>query len=100
MPSFPPRQEPLKKREQLLQKERELQLAIKRKVPDEKITQLAEKYRLAQLSLLKAKLHAILEKTYQKRTSAFKKEDVERAISEWTSKTILEIVNDIKPNLK
>lgn len=100
MPIYPPRQEPIKKRKQLLQKERELQLAIKRNVPDEKITKLAEKYRLALLSLLKAKLHAILEKTYQKKTSEFKKEDIERAISEWTSKTILEIVNDIKPNLK
>lgn len=100
MPVYPPRQESIKKRDQLLQREKEMQLAIKSNVTDEKIAKLAGKYRLAQLSFLKAKLHELLEKTYQKKTSTLKQEKIETEILEWTDKTNEQVVNEIKTKLK
>ena len=67
MPSFPPRTETIKKQNQLSRRELELLCAIRKKVSKEKIIKTAEKYRAAQLSLIKAKLHMIWEKGIQQK---------------------------------
>lgn len=100
MPSFPPRKEPIKKKEQLLLREKELQFAIKTNATETKIVKLVNRYRLAQLSLFKAKLHEIQEAELQKKLSNLKIEKIETDILNWTAKTDLEIVMELKNTLK
>jgi hypothetical protein len=67
MPSYPPRKEPVKKKEELAKREDELILAIKKNVTADKIIKFADKYRQAQLSMLKAKIHQFKENEFQKK---------------------------------
>ncbi|GAB2832545.1 hypothetical protein [Ferruginibacter profundus] len=96
MPLYPPRTEPIKKREQLLSRAKELQIAIKKNESELKIAKLVKKYRLAQLSFFKAQLHELHEKELQKKNSIIKIEKIEAEVLNWTNKTDLEIINDIK----
>ena len=66
MPSFVPRQEPIRKKEQLLQKEMELVTAIRKNFPAEKLLKFIDNYRHSQLALLKAKIHFLKEQEFQK----------------------------------
>ena len=100
MPLYAPRTEPIKKREQLLLREKELQIAIKTNASNEKIVKLVEKYRLAQLSLNKAKLHEFQERELQKKTTTLKIEKIESDILAWTNKPDLEIINLIKAGIQ
>ena len=100
MPSFPPRQQPIKKRIQLNQSLKELQIAIKRNLPLERLQKLAEKYRAARLSYCKALLHEIQEKTYQKKTDSPDLANIMSDISKWTEKTAEEIISEIKTELQ
>ena len=67
MPLFAPRSETIKKQDQLAQRLFELQIAIEKNALEDKLNRLAEKYRAANLSLLKATLHIIREKEFQKK---------------------------------
>ncbi len=89
MPSFPPRTNPVKKQQQLEQREQELRLAIRKNLPPEKLLQTAEKYRAAKLSLLKATIHALRDKALQTRThDALTVADLEQQIELWQNKTV------------
>ena len=79
MPLFAPRSETIKKQDQLAQRLFELQIAIEKNALEDKLNRLAEKYRAANLSLLKATLHIIREKEFR----AFRKKCAERGDIKW-----------------
>jgi hypothetical protein len=96
MPSFAPRSEPIKKKDQLSQKEIELKHAIRNNFSFEKLNKAAEKYRLAKLSMFKARLHEIHEKEFQNKKHTLKIEKIESEILDWNNKLTEEIINIIK----
>ena len=96
MPSYPPRTEAVKKQDQLSQRETELRHAIQNKLSSEKLAKAIEKYRAAQLSLLKAQLHIIQDKDFQKRPHSFRSDKIENNIKIWTTKNDEEIIRDFK----
>jgi hypothetical protein len=96
MPSFPPRVETIKKQGQLSKRELELRQAIQSHASEAELTKRAEKFRAAQLSFLKATLHRIQEKEYQKKPHHYKIGTVEEAITTWTAKTVEEIIQEAK----
>jgi hypothetical protein len=98
MPLYPPRSESVKKAAQLAQKELELKTAIQKSLTTDKLNKAAEKYRAAQLSFLKAKMHVIKEKVFQDKTSNIKTEKLAGEIEVWVSKPVEEIINKIKNN--
>jgi hypothetical protein len=95
MPIFPPRKEPIKKREQLSQRKKELQYALRDNLSLKKIETLVEKYRMAQLSLLKAKTHELKEKDLGKRKANTNIASIEKEIVYWTKKPAEEIIKEI-----
>lgn len=96
MPIFAPRKETIKKEEQLFQRQFELQQAIKRNIEIYKINKLAHKLRLAHLSLLKATIHIIKEKEFQKKSHNYNIEKIEKEIEIWENKTVEGIISEIK----
>lgn len=96
MPIFPPRNEPIKKKEQLSQRESELKLALSKKLPAEKINKAAERYRIAYLSLLKAKVHEDKERLYKDKPPLHDAESLQKEILTWTNKTVEEIIKDFE----
>jgi hypothetical protein len=95
MPSFVPREKPIRKQEQLSQREMELITAIRKKFTGEKLFKFVDKYRHSQLSICKANIHYIKELEYQKKQTNLKKEKIESEIIEWTAKTNEEIIDEI-----
>ena len=96
MPSFVPRQEPIRKKEQLLQKEIELVTAIRKNFPAEKLLKFIDNYRHSQLAMLKAKIHFLKEQEFQEKQTSIKIEKVETEIGEWTNKFNETIIDEIK----
>jgi TATA-binding protein-associated factor Taf7 len=64
------------------------------------LLKLADKYRLAKLSLLKAKIHQIKEKEFRKKPNNIKIEKIEKEMVEWTTKTKDDILNEVKRKSK
>ncbi len=96
MPLYPPRTETVKKSDLLVQRELELIQAIKTHSSIDKINKLAEKYRFAQLSLLKAKIHFISEMENRDKPCNMNREKIENEKLIWTNKTIEDIIIEIK----
>src|SRR4051812_39548531 len=96
MPTYPPRTEPVKKQQQLAKTERELSLAIKKNVTADKLEKIITKYRLAQVAVLKAKIHTFKENEFQNKKNNTKIEKLEKLIVEWTNKTSDDIINEVK----
>ena len=96
MPLYPPRSEAVKKQDQLSQREAELRHIIQIKYSLEKLVKAVEKYRNAQLSLLKAQLHIIRDKDFQERPHNLRIEKIENNIKIWTTKSDEEILSDFK----
>jgi len=96
MPIYPPRTEPVKKQEELTKREMELVFAIKKNIAVDKLIKLVEKYRQAQLSMLKAKGHTFKENEFQKKPNNIKLEKLEKLTIEWTNKTNEDIINTVK----
>ena len=96
MPIYPPRTEPIKKQEELTKKHRELTIAIEKNISAEKLIKFVEKYRQAQLSMLKAKIHQFKENEFQNKQNSIKIEKVEKLIIEWMDKTNNEIISEVK----
>ena len=86
MPSYPPRSNPIKKQQELAKRENELLLGIKRNVLADKLIKYADKYKKAQLSLLKAKIHHIKENEFQRKPNNMEIEQLEKQIAEWAGK--------------
>jgi hypothetical protein len=96
MPSYAPRTGPVKKQEELTKREKELAFAIKKNIPTDKLRKFAEKYRQAQLSMLKARIHVFKENELQKKQNNTKLERLEALIIEWTEKSSDDIIGDFK----
>lgn len=96
MPSYPPRSEPTKKLEELAKREMELVFAIKRNIAGDKLIKAVEKYRQAQLSMLKAKVHTFRENEFQKKPNPIKLEKLEQLTKDWTDKTNDDIIEELK----
>ena len=100
MPVYAPRNEPIKKKEQLSQRQLELEHAIRNNFPTDKVHKAVEKYPFAQLSLLKAKIHEYQERQFQKKPQPISIEKLEKDILVWTNKTVEEIIEQIRAELK
>ena len=96
MPLYPPRSEPVKKQEELTKREIELVFAIKKNVAADKLIKLIDKYRQAQLSMLKAKVHSFKENEFQKKPNNVKFKKLEKLTIEWTDKTNNDIIEEVK----
>lgn len=96
MPIYPPRTAPVKKQEELTKRELELVFAIKKNIKADKLIKLVDKYRQAQLSMLKAKVHTFKENEFQKRPNNVKLEKLDKLTTEWVNKTNDDIINEVK----
>jgi len=92
MPSHIPRVSPARKKEQLLNCSEYLRLAIFHKKSNEQIQNRAEKYRLAQISILKAKLHVL--KGYSGEQEGKKEVQLNSEMEYWTTVSLEEIISD------
>ncbi len=95
MPVYPPRNEPINKKKQLLQRQKELRHALDANLSSDKLNKAVEKYRNAQLSLLKAKVHEFQERQYQGKPQLSDLEKLEEEIHIWTNKTRGEITKEL-----
>ena len=95
MPSFAPRDEPIKKQEELLQRTQELQNAILNNLKGGKLAKAVQKYRNAQLSFFKAKIHSAKQRDFQGRPHSVRIDSIEKSILEWNNKTDEEIVTEV-----
>ena len=97
MPANIPRNQPTRKKEQLLNCSEYLRLAIFHNKPQNQIEKRAEKYRLAHTSLLKAKIHIFQEDREYPNTIVIQKiEKHQHEISKWKQFTIQEIITEFK----
>ena len=92
MPIFPPRNEPTKKRLQLNQKKQELKKALISELPIDQLHKVVEKYRSAQLSLLKAKIHEFKERQFRNKPRLNNLESLEKQVLFWTNQSVEEII--------
>ncbi len=99
MPIYPPRTEPIKKLQELTKRENELLFAMKKNVSAHKLIKFVDRYRQAQLSLLKAKIHQLTEGQFQKKPGNVSRAKLEKQIVEWTEKTSEAIIKELKNDL-
>lgn len=71
---------------------KELRHALNNHLPAEKINRAVEKYRNAQLSLLKAKVHEFQERQYKRKSELIDLESLEKEIHTWTNKSTEEVI--------
>ncbi|MEJ1242550.1 hypothetical protein WBG78_30685 [Chryseolinea sp. T2] len=100
MPTFPPRSEPVKKKEELEIRRQVLEDSIRRNSDSKEILKNAEKYRETRLLYNKAVLHVIREKEWQEKTHSYNKTKIMSEIEVWTGKSPEEIVHEIRRELK
>lgn len=74
----------------------ELVFAIKKNVAADKLIKAVDKFRQAQLSMLKAKAHTFRENEFQKKPNHIKFEKLEQLTKEWTDKTNDDIIEEVK----
>ncbi|MBD77628.1 MAG: hypothetical protein CL840_01645 [Crocinitomicaceae bacterium] len=92
MPSFVPRENPTRKKEQLLDRSEELRLAILHGKPKHTIKNLAEKYRNANLSLIKARQHYHIDMEFQNKPSGINITKLNEEKLIWKQKSLDEII--------
>lgn len=95
MPSYPPRNNPAKKEEELFKNKIRLLLAVQNSAPNEQIIKLIDKFSKAQLSLLKAKTHLLKEKEIQGEAIADSLEQLQVEIDEWLQKNNANILKEL-----
>jgi hypothetical protein len=100
MPTFPPRSEPVKKKEELDLRLQVLKDSIQSNSASTQIVKNAEKYRATQLLYNKAILHVIREKEFQEKSHSYNKEKVLKEIEMWTRKGVEEIIEEVKRELE
>ena len=100
MPTFAPRSEPVKKKEELELRKKVLENSILNNLEFDLITKNAEKYRNTRLLYNKAILHVIREKDWQEKPHSQNKEKILEEIETWTQKSIEEIIDEVKQELK
>ncbi|SRR5258705_6816323 len=100
MPTFPPRNEPVKKKEELELRRQVLENSIQNNLDIAQIIKNAEKYRNTRLLYNKAILHVIREKEWQEKSHSYSKEKITKEIETWTEKSAEDIIEDVKRELK
>ncbi len=88
--------DPQKKRQQLSQRKKELALAFKKHLPDDKLQAFVERYRLAQIGMLKAQLHEKREREFEKKRTMLSEQKITKEIEVWKNKAIEEIIAEAK----
>ncbi len=99
MPTHIPRTEPIRKKEQLLDSTEKLRLAILHEKSVENIRKLTERYRLANISLLKAKIHTLNELNIQGRNVGSELVKLVKEKDVWNQKSLDVIFAEFKANL-
>jgi hypothetical protein len=99
MPTFAPRSEPVKKKEELGLRRQVLENSIQNNLDSEQITKNAEKYRATKLLYNKAILHVIREKEWQEKSHSYNKDKILNEIETWTKKRVEEIIDEVKQGL-
>jgi hypothetical protein len=92
MPSHVPREEPTRKREQLLYRAEDLRLAILHKKSEQRIEKLADRYRAAYISFIKAKIHFGAELEFQSRKHKLDINKLKEEILSWEQKSLKDII--------
>jgi hypothetical protein len=92
MPSFAPRSETVKKQELLDKRVTELRYAIQSNFALNKLHRVVERYRAANLALLKAKMHVLKEKELQNKVTDMRYDSIEAQIKIWISKSEQDII--------
>ena len=100
MPTFPPRSEPVKKKEELELRRQVLENSIQNNLDLGQIIKNAEKYRETRLLYNKAILHVIREKEWQEKSHSYNKDKVLKEIEIWTKRNVEEIIEEVKQGLK
>ena len=100
MPTFPPRSEPVKKKEELELRRQVLENSIQNNLELGQIIKNAEKYRETRLLYNKAILHVIREKEWQEKSHSYNKDKVLKEIEIWTKRNVEEIIEEVKQGLK
>jgi hypothetical protein len=95
MPSYPPRADTTKKREQLLKREQEFQHAIRVGFSRERLVRAAENLRATQLSLLKAELYWARDARIRGRDVDERVAKIEGETRKWTEKTFDQILAEV-----
>lgn len=92
MPTWPPRSNSTKKREQLVRREEELRHAIRSAAAPAVVMKGAERVRLAQLSILKAERHWTRDIKMRRKNVATGLHSIEKGITEWQEKPVGAII--------
>ena len=100
MPTFAPRSEPVKKKEELELRRQVLENSIQNDLELGEIIKNAEKFRDTRLLYNKAILHVIREKEFQEKSHSYNKDKVLNEIEIWTEKSVEEIIDEVKKGLK
>jgi len=100
MPTFIPRSEPVKKKEELELRRQVLENSIQSNLDIAKLVKNAEKYKDTRLLYYKAILHVIREKEWQEKTHSYNKEKILKEKESWTQKSAEEIIDEVKRELK
>lgn len=100
MPTFAPRNEPVKKKEELDLRRQVLENSIQNDLELGEIIKNAEKFRDTRLLYNKAILHVIREKELQEKSHSYNKDKVLKEIETWTEKSVEEIIDEVKRGLK
>lgn len=100
MPSFVPRNEPARKRDQLLDRSEDLRLAILHGKSEIRLQKLAERYRLASISLIKARIHNNRELEFQNRKPLLDIEKLEKEKLCWEQKSLNTIIIEFNKSLE
>ena len=94
MPSHVPRTDAAKKREQLAQRQQELEHTIRSEFPREQLVRAAEAVRAAHLSLFKAEIYWAEEAELAGRDVGARIANIERDAQRWTERSIEEILQE------
>ena len=100
MPSFAPRSEPVKKKEELDIRRQVLEDSIRKKLDSKQILRNAEKYRDTRLLYNKAVLHVIREKEWQEKVHSYNKDKILKEIDAWTDRSPEVIIEEVRRELK
>jgi hypothetical protein len=100
MPTFAPRSEPVKKKEELELRRQVLENSIQNNMELAQVIKNAEKYKDTRLLYYKAILHVIREKEWQEKSHSYNKEKILKEAETWARKSAEEIIDEIKRALK
>ncbi len=100
MPTFAPRSEPVKKKEELEVRRQVLENSIRNNLEFAQIIKNAEKYRGTRLLYNKAILHVIREKEWQEKPHSYNKEKILKEMETWTDKRAEDIIEEVKRESK